>query len=278
MELRAYLAAYPNGAFAALARYRLQQSQPPSPPSAVPSPATVLARLTPIASHFPLVDGVTLDLDATGLRSTSNMRLTVVPASTPVPITDPDGLVLNSTAVAATHLRLTIPAGPAGADEVRLYAIPNTGTAYVLAARAPVTIDQGVFGATLVRDLAREAARLGPVGFEAEHRDQSMLIQGAFLSLSPRTSWNVQWFAGQPIERIGSQVVILNIGQPNVMPDVYGATGNAVCVIAVPDTATLRRVAGLRVGEPILISAIPTSWGNARPSDPVVLNRCVLQR
>lgn len=291
VELRAYLNAYPNGAFAAIAKSRLAllapatRLRPDQPLLAAPAPAPVaapavmgaLARLVPVRPRFRLVDGVTLDLDASAVRQASNLRLTVVPAAAPVAITDPDRLVLDSTAVSATHLHLTIPSGPPGADEIRLYYIPNTGTQYQLAARASVTIEPGVPGATLVRDLGREAAQLGPVRFEANHRDRPMLIQGAFLNLRAQTEWNVQWFAGMTPKEVGQQIVVMTIGQPNAAPDLYGSRGEAVCVMAVPNAATLNFVSTLNVGDPVLVAAIPSTWSNGHAGDSIVLQRCTLK-
>jgi hypothetical protein len=275
-ELRAFLDAYPDSAFAAIARNRLALA----PQSAAPMPVTAqaLARMSTSRTSFRLVDGVTLDLDTTGLRNASNLRLTVVPAGAPLAIADPDRLVLDSTVVPGARMRLTIPSGPAGADEVRLYYIPNTGTEYRLAARLPVTIEAGVPGATLVRDLGREAAQLGPVRFEANHRDRPMLIQGAFLNLRPSAEWNLHWFAGLPVEQISRQTLVMTIGQPNAVADLYGSTGEAVCVVAIPDAATLGYVSALNIGDPVLVAATPTSWGNAGPGDPVVLQNCTLRR
>lgn len=285
-ELHAYLNAYPDGAFVAIAKNRLGLAPPPGPPpqpaaipvAPIPVAAPALALLSTSRPSFRLVDGVTLDLDTTGLRNASNLRLTVVPASAPLAITDPDRLALESSAVPVARMRLTIPSGPPGADELRLYYIPNSGTGYQLAARVPVTIEAGVPGATLVRDLGREAAQLGPIRFEANHRDRPMLIQGAFLNLRPSGEWNMQWFSGLPVEQVSRRVLVMTIGQPNVAADIYGSTGEAVCVVTIPDATTLSLVSALNIGDPVLVAATPTSWGNARPSDPVVLQNCVLRR
>ncbi len=281
-ELRAFLDAYPDSAFAAIARNRLglgpSQGTAAQPAAPVAVAASALARMATTRPSFRLVDGVTLDIDTTGLRNASNLRLTVVPAGAPLAITDPDRLVLDSTVVPGTRMRLTIPSGPAGADEARLYYIPNSGTEYRLAARVPVTIEAGVPGATLVRDLGREAAQLGPIRFEANHRDRPMLVQGAFLNLRPSAEWNVQWFSGLAVEQISRQTLVMTIGQPNAVADIYGSTGEAVCVVAVPDAATLRYVSALTIGDPVLVAATPTSWGNAGPGDPVVLQSCALRR
>jgi hypothetical protein len=283
VELQAYLNAYPQGAFAPIARSRLHLAagQPTLPAQSTPQvsqQAAALARIAPTQPRFRLVDGVTLDLDATGLLYASNRRLTVVPIATPVAITDPDRLVLDSTVVAASHLRLTIPAGPPGADEIRLYYIPNTGTTYQLAARVPVTIEPGFPGATLVRDLGREAAQTGPLRFEANHRDRPMAIQGAFLNLRPRSEWNAQWFQGVAVEQLSRQALVMTIGLPNAAPDLFGSVGQAMCVVAVPDTATLTRVASLMIGDPVLVAGIPTTWANSGPGDAIVLDNCSLRQ
>ena len=286
VELQAYLDAYPQGVFAAIARNRLHGAQgaaglpTPMPSPTLPQvaqPTTALARVVPIRASFRRVDGVTLDLDATGVRNASNLRLVVVPANMPLAVSDPNRLVRDSTPVSATRLRLTIPAGPPGADEVRLYYIPNTGSEYRLAARVPVTIEPGFAGATLVRELGRELGEVGPVRFEANHRDHPMLIEGAFLREMPAAEWSTQIFQGVAVD-VGRQTLLMMIGQPNATPDIYGSLGEAVCVIAVADPATLNYAAGLRVGTPVLVSAVPTAWVNSEPSNPIVLNNCKIEK
>ncbi len=87
-ELRAFLDAYPDSAFAAIARNRLAlappQGTPPQPAAPVAVAAPALARMSTTRPSFRLVDGVTLDIDTTGLRNASNLRLTVVPTGAPL--------------------------------------------------------------------------------------------------------------------------------------------------------------------------------------------------
>ena len=95
-EYRAYLETFPNGRFAGLARLRATAAapQPATPPSslgapihpAAPPPADVWLR--PARASVRLVDGVVLDLDATGLRQSSNLRIVIVPVGTPDIIVD----------------------------------------------------------------------------------------------------------------------------------------------------------------------------------------------
>jgi len=272
-EYQAYLDAYPNGRFAGLARIR---ARGPAPAQPAPSPAAGVL-LRPTQSSVRLVNGVTLDLDASGLRDSSNLRIAVVAADSPDAVADPQRFVQESTPVHASRQRLTVPAGPPGRDEVRLYHIPRFADEYAVASRAPLMVQPGFAGATLARDLAREATRLGPVRFEANHRDRPMLVQAAFLRVRPRTDWNVEWFGGRPVNEVPRQVAVLSVGQPSVAPDMFGSLGDVVCLLLVADQAVLDRIAGLQIGDPVLMSGVPTSWGNAGPSDPVLLDRCVLR-
>ena len=146
-EYQAYLDAYPNGRFAALARLRahaapqrpaapampaaptspVMPGKPPpmptpGPPQASADPAQASIRLA--QSSVRVMNGVTLDLNAQALRDSSNLRLAVMPAGAPDAIADPQRFMEDSTPVRASRQRLTIPAGPPGSDEVRLYHIP----------------------------------------------------------------------------------------------------------------------------------------------------------
>ena len=141
----------------------------------------------------------------------------------------------------------------------------------------PITVLPGYQGAVLARDLAREAASLGPLRFEANHRDKPMLVQAAFLRVRPRTDWKVQWFGGRPIAEIPQQAAVLSIGTPNVAPDIHGSLGEVLCLLAVDGQGMLDRLAGMQIGDPVLVSGVPTSWNSAGQSDPVLLDRCVLR-
>ena len=275
-EYQAYLNAYPNGTFAPLARLRLEGAAPPDPGVQAPAAPQQAAQawLRPTQPSVRLTDGVTLDADATALRTGSNHRLVVVPAAAPAEVADPQAFAIESTPVEPRRVRLTVPPGPPGQDEVRLYYIPRFASAYALAARAPVTVAPGVPGAILARDLAREAARLGPVRFEANHRDRPLLVQAAFLRVRPRTEWSLRWF-GAGMQEVPLHAAVISIGLPGAAPDDQGSRGEVVCLLPADAPGMLDRLAVLQTGDPVLVQGIPTAWDGDAAS-PLVLDRCAL--
>ena len=294
-EYQAYLDTFPNGRFAALARLRLARlaqgpaprpggpvPAPPAPgpaptPASRPAPAEAAqAWVRPARGSVRLVDGVTLDMDAQALRDSSNLRLAVVAANEPDTPTDLPGFVADSIPVRATRQHLSVPSGPPGRDEVRLYHIARYADAFTVAARAPVTVGAGVPGAVLARDLAREAAQLGPLRFEAKYRGRPTLVQAAFVRVRPQTEWNLDWFGPGGMREVPRQVAVLGIGQPGVAPDSNGSLGEVVCVLDAGDAALLARIAAMTPGDPVLVSGVPTSWASAGPGDRVLLGRCAL--
>lgn len=280
-ELDAYLAAFPQGHFVGLARLRaaqLRTGRSPAAPPPTPAPGGVVpaavsgAWVRPARAQVRLIDGVLVDVDATALRGSSNIRLAVVPAGAPDAVANPTLFAEASTPVQAGRLHLTLPGGPAGADEVRLYHIPPSGDAFQVAARAPVQVAPGVPGAALVRDLAREARQLGPLRFEANHRDQPLLVQAQFLRVRPQTEFDTRWLPALGLVDIPRQVAILNVGTLGQAAGV----GEAACVLAVDEGEALSRVAALRPGDPVLLRGVPTSWSSAGPDDPILLRGCLL--
>ena len=278
-EYEAYLEAYPNGRFAALARLHLKALADASGAAGTRAPVApgkaTGAWIRPTEATVRLVSGVTLDLDARVLRDSSNLRVAVMPATAPDAVADPAAFLEMTTSVEAARMHVTVPPGPPGRDEVRLYHIPRFASDYQVAARAPVTVGPGVPGAILSGDLVREAQHLGPLSFEARHRDRPLLVQAAFLRARPRTEWSERWFNGAVQEVPGRQLAVISIGQPGVLPDSFGSVGELVCVL-LADSKTLTRLAALQTGDPVVVRAIPTSWDSAGASDPVVLDRCTL--
>ena len=291
-EYQVYLDSFPHGRFAALARLRIarlsraSETLPPQPsapqPSAPQSPAPPApganqAWVRPTKPRVGHVDGVTLDINAEPLRQSSNLRLAVLPADAPDTPADLTAFVELSTPVPPTRLHLSLPGGPPGRDEVRLYHIPPFADAFTVAARAPVITDPGLPGATLARDLVREAVRLGPVRFEAQHRDRPMLVEAAFLRVRPQTEWNLQWFGPGGVRQTARQILVISIGQPGVAADAAGSRGEVVCLLDATDPALLNRVAAMQVGTPVAATGIPTLWASASAADPVLLDRCALR-
>jgi len=222
------------------------------------------------------IDGITVMVNAQALTSSSNLRLAVVPAGAPEAIGDPTAFALASVPIQADYFRTTLPGGPAGQDEVRLYYIPQFQTRFVLAARAPVTVQPGVPGAALSRDVVREAEQLGPVALEAKYAGRPILIQAQFLGVVPQTRWNINWIGGIPAGQLQNQLAILSLGERGVMADAYGSTGELVCVVSVDAPTALRRVAALAPGAAVLVRGSPSQWSAAQPGDAVVINTCTL--
>ena len=283
-EYRAYLETFPNGRFAGLARLRATAAapQPATPPAslgapihpAAPPPADVWLR--PARASVRLVDGVVLDLDATGLRQSSNLRIVIVPVGTPDIIVDMNEYLQDSTSIDPTRLHLTVPSGPVGRDEIRLYHVPRFADVPVLAVRATVAITPGVPGAVLARNLAREAARLGPVRFEANHRNRPLLVQAAFLNLQPRLAFDPRWLAAYGVDLPPATAVAITIGMPGIAPDEMGVLGDVICTTSADAEPILDRVAALHIGDPILVRGVPTTWSAATAADPIILKDCAL--
>jgi hypothetical protein len=282
-EYRAYLETFPNGRFAGLARLRAagaapQAAPPPAPVAQAAAPAATVAGvwLRPARASVGLVDGVVLDLDASALRRSSNLRLAIVRVGTPEAIADMNDYFANSTAINATRLHMTVPPGPSGNDEIRLYHVPPFASAPVLAARAAVTIGPGVPGAILARNLAREAAALGPVRFEANHRNRPLLVQAAFLNQQARLAFDPRWLTAFGTTPPAANAVAITVGMPGIAPDESGLVGDVICTISAEPGPTLDRLASLHVGDPVLVRGIPTIWTAATAADPVILKDCTL--
>jgi hypothetical protein len=279
-DYEGYLILYPQGRFAPLARLRAGQAPvgAPAPPPVAPSPqpAGAQAWVRAANARTRLVDGVVVDADASALRTSSNHRLVVVPAATPDAVADQDRFLDDSVPIGTARLHITLPVAVAGADEVRLYHIPPYGSAFVVGARAPVTVDPGVPGAVLARTLVREAIRLGPVRFEAAHRDRPLMVQAAFLHVRPRTEWDMRWFGGLPVQQVPQQVAVISVGLPGATPDETGSIGEIVCVLPASGRAMLDRIASLEVGDPVLVSGIPSLWDDLGRGA-LLLDGCGLQ-
>lgn len=273
-EYKAYLEAFPNGRFVPLARLRAAHPRPGSQSASPAEPQSSGASIRVARPSVRLIDGITVDVDALALRSSSNLRLAVMAADAPDAIADPDAFMLESTPIEAARIRLTLPGGPVGRGEVRLYHVPQFGSSFTVAARAPVTVQPGISGATLSRDLVREAVRLGPVRFEANHRDQPLLVQAQFLRLRPDTEWNLAWVGGLPAGVTSRDVVLLSIGQVGVTADASGSKGEILCLVSAETKASLRRIAALTAGDALLVRGIPTTWNSATARDPVLLKNC----
>ena len=221
-----------------------------------------------------LIDGVTVDVDASALLDSSNLRLAVMAADASDTIADPKEFMRLSVSIHAARVRLTLPGGPAGNDEVRLYHVPRFGTSFVVAARAPLTVAAGVEEAVLVRDLGREAAILGPVKFEAKYRNNEVLLQAQFLRVRPETEWDYRWFNGAIVGAAARPVGIISLGTRGVASQSSGIANEVLCFMTIEAEPQLQRVAALNPGDAVLMRGEPTAWSAASVSDPLILRNC----
>ncbi|MCK8783148.1 hypothetical protein M0638_01980 [Roseomonas sp. NAR14] len=284
-ELDAYLAAFPQGRFVELARLRaaaLRGAAPRAAPAGTdaaagpppgPSAATPAVALRLAQPRLRAVDAIVADVDATPLRDGSGHRLVVVAADAPDAIAETDAAMREAVPVPAGRSRTSLPGGPAGRVEVRLYYVPRFAGAFVLAARAPAEREAPVPGAVLAAALLREAATLGPVRFEATHRGRPLLLQREFLRLRPRTEWDARWLAMGGWIATRRQVVALSLGQRVIQrrPD---DSREIVCLLP-DDDAVLARVAALRAGDAVLVRGTPTGWSQGA-AEAVLLPDCAL--
>lgn len=275
-EFKAYLRAFPDGKFAALARIRggvPSQAQPTDGgrnerPAAQETAATLVVSTPTVRA----IDRIAVDIDARGLRSASNHRVLVVPAGTPDAL-DPETIAERGTAISAARLRLTLPPAEPGAGEVRIYAIPQFSRAFEIAARAPVEVTPGPVGAVVVERLTREARAIGAVAFEAKYRDVPLSLTGQFLRMTSGTT-EMDW-----VSLLGGRAftpadfVVVYVGHLGTPADGAGPSEIA-CVMEAEGRGALDRLAAMAPGDELVLDGAASTWGAARGSEFVVVNPC----
>ena len=110
-EYQAYLQAYPNGTFAGLAKLRAGgaalTAAPPVVQKVPAAHAAPKARVTVQSAQVRFIDGIVVDVDASGLWRGSNWRLAVMPIASPDAIAEKDDFALTSTPISARRMHLT---------------------------------------------------------------------------------------------------------------------------------------------------------------------------
>jgi hypothetical protein len=79
-----------------------------------------------------------------------------------------------------------------------------------------------------------------------------------------------------PAAAPAANAVAITVGMPGIAPDEMGLVGDGICTTSAEPGPTLDRLAGLHVGDPILVRGIPTIWTSATAADPVILKDCAL--
>jgi hypothetical protein len=121
--------------------------------------ATQGVTLAVVKDPVRLIDPVIVDIDARSLRSGFQHRLAVVPADTPDKVQDAAAFARDTVAAQPARTRAFLSARSAGANEVRLYYIPQFGSEFVIAGRAKLTVQPGAPGAIEASQVLREAGR-----------------------------------------------------------------------------------------------------------------------
>src|SRR5438477_5965989 len=190
--------------------------------------------LKPTKPRLKVIEPVVVDLDARPLGSGLQHRVAVVTADTP----DNDPAALrNSVSVQAAQGRVVLPPAAAGANEARLYYIPQFHTAYVVAARAPIQVEAGAPDATEASHLLRDAT-FGRAKFDAMYAGRALTVEGQLLRAEPRSASEIDAVpALRNVVAGGSTYMALAIGwtEPWAAPD--GAPGEVQCVIPADDSA-----------------------------------------
>lgn len=276
-EFEAYLRAFPEGNFVALARLRIKALQgsgktEPRASDQEESAAAVEISIVPAQSEYRAVDRIVVDVDARQLQRGSNWRIAVVPAGTPA-ITDANALALISEDLKPARQRLSLDPGPPGEDEIRVYFIPQFSRSFELAGTASISVGPAYPGATIVQDLAQEAAALGPLRFEAEYRDRTILVQGQFLRLDTRTQTPgfLDLLRGEAREDI--DYVALYLGHLGT-PDRDGSPTEVLCLMPAEDRAVLQALSELNPGDDVVLTGTASTWGSGFASQAIIFNPC----
>lgn len=272
-QLTAYLDAFPQGLFAPLAKIRLSHLVGANPPNASPTTPAAnrpVAMVRPVQTQFRAVDRLGMDVDARSLRRGSNWRVIAVPQATPDDIADPDAFAAASQTIKAGKARLSIPPGPPGADEIRVYYIPEGEDHFVVAGRAAITVNPGTPGAIIVNDLIHEADQIGPVNFEAKYRDLTIELEGQALRLETHTSgayWDDLRYLEPTLPVNFVAFYVGHLGTPN---EGDGYRNEVVCLLPADDTAFLSALGKLQPGEDVILSGTASAWNSQ-----LILSHCV---
>jgi hypothetical protein len=174
-------------------------------------------------------------------------------------------------------MRVFLSAREAGANEIRLYYIPQFGTELVPAARAKITVKPGAPGATEASQLIREAGMLGAAAFENSYRGRSLTVEGQFLRVETRNA--DEFGAAASLARTldpGKAYAAVFLGWTEAQPKVGGSPSELVCIVPADDPTLRARAASLKAGEPVLVRGAPVGWGPVSGSTAVVLRNCQL--
>ncbi len=85
-------------------------------------------------------DSIAVTIDARALAADFDLQVVIVPAKTPDNVTNAKAFFAQAKSATARQMQVLLTARDEGRSEVRLYYVPHFGTAYLVAARAEITV------------------------------------------------------------------------------------------------------------------------------------------
>ena len=232
--------------------------------------------IVPLKASLRIIDPVIVDIDARTLRSGFQHRLAVVPADTPDEVQDAAAFARDTVATQPSRTRVFLSARSIGANEIRLYYIPQFATEPVVAGRAKITVNPGAPGAIASSQLLREAGLLGAAAFENSYKGRSLAIEGQFLRVEQHSADELGAAAKgstRPLDP-GKTYAALFVGWTEPVPNIDGSPNELVCVLPADDPTLQARKPS--PGEPVLVRGTPSGWGQVSNSTAVVIGNCQL--
>lgn len=240
-------------------------------------PSVVDVTIVPAKEVVRIIDPIVVDIDARALSSGFQHRLAVVPAGAPDKIEDAAAFARDSVPVQPSRMRVFLPPRSAGANEIRLYYIPQFGSEFMAAARAKITVKPGAPGATEAGQLIGEAGMLGAAGFENSYRGRSLTIEGQLLRVESHTAEELA-SAATPTRSLdpGKSYAAMFIGWTEAAPRIDGSPSELVCVLPSDDPTLQGKAGSLKPGEPVLVRGMPAGVRPVSGSPAVIVGNCQL--
>jgi len=248
------------------------------PASASPAAPSERAQVTPTKQSFAAYERVGVQVDPRPLRYGSNFRMIVVPAGTPDPIPNANDFALASVSVRSSLQRITLPPGPPGDAEVRLYYIPQDGSRFVVGGRAAIRIGPRTPNTVLAHDLVREAKELGPVRFEAKYRDRPFVLEAQYLRVETRTAGPTWASILRGTYRGPQDYMAIYVGHLGTERRHDAGPIEVLCLMDAEARANVDRAAQLNPGDHVLLHGHATSWRRVYEGDVVIFDRCVFAK
>jgi hypothetical protein len=220
-----------------------------------------------------MFEPVVADVDGRKFAAGLRHRVAVVPAA--APDGDTAAMMGNSVAVQAAEMRVMLPAAAAGANEVRLYYIPQFQSNYVVAARAPLQVEPGAPGAIEAGLLLRDAGALGRSGFDGKYSGRALTIEGELLRVEPRSPAEIEAVPALRAAVGGAGAYLaVSLGWTEPWTPFADAPSEVLCVIPADDAKVGQRFAGAKPGEPVVVQGSPAGWTPTASGTAIVLGSC----